>query len=586
MSNSYDVIISQALCEKLLQYQKVAKEPTTGFVYGWFAKNTAHCIGCALENPNVLLSFGYDIVGVFCVSRGETEDQISGLCHGLIIKYLEEYQHKGPENPVLLYTTPRNETTVFAKLATLGLEAFVEPEKVSVLENIRLGTCSVRARARVQLAFEMDADVVYLKKNLEVAADRLKKKFLPEVVAFQLVGSNVLLRRESIEKAIQDLVDQSGDSGRKRRNKGDAMTQEVLNFTILSQTTGEAAVEGCGTMCTPVVHYQKKVFKSMSALLCLDIVATVNMNDALSKVVTLLSEELCNQIDQMTNCISKFSKADSICIPEAFHFWPVECGHWVTVFYPAEVSEADLASYRKELHRLLLLPCNRPLFRRANHFAFPEELAADPYLRNTHLGLNPPSGCQVQLLRGQYQYRHYMQDRIDDKGWGCAYRSLQTIVSWFRIQGYTGQPVPSHREIQQALVNIGDKPSSFVGSKQWIGSMEVGYCLNNLLGVESKTLCVNAGAEMSSRARELMAHFDTQGTPIMIGGGVLAHTIIGIAFNEKTGDAHYLILDPHYTGGEDLSVIQNKGWCGWKNNSFWDQKSFYNVCLPQVPSAV
>lgn len=35
------------------------------------------------------------------------------------------------------------------------------------------------------------------------------------------------------------------------------------------------------------------------------------------------------------------------------------------------------------------------------------------------------------------------------QGWGCAYRSLQTLWSWFKLQGYTGLPVPTHREIQQ-----------------------------------------------------------------------------------------------------------------------------------------
>jgi hypothetical protein len=47
------------------------------------------------------------------------------------------------------------------------------------------------------------------------------------------------------------------------------------------------------------------------------------------------------------------------------------------------------------------------------------------------------------------------QDRFDDAGWGCAYRSLQTIYSWLRAQHYTSAPVPSHREVQQALVDIG-----------------------------------------------------------------------------------------------------------------------------------
>ncbi|GMI63439.1 hypothetical protein HRI_000013200 [Hibiscus trionum] len=31
------------------------------------------------------------------------------------------------------------------------------------------------------------------------------------------------------------------------------------------------------------------------------------------------------------------------------------------------------------------------------------------------------------------------------KGWGCAYCSLQTIISWFRLQHYSSIDVPSHR---------------------------------------------------------------------------------------------------------------------------------------------
>lgn len=35
----------------------------------------------------------------------------------------------------------------------------------------------------------------------------------------------------------------------------------------------------------------------------------------------------------------------------------------------------------------------------------------------------------------------------------------------------------------QTLVDIGDKEASFVGSRKWIGSMEVSFVLDTLLGV-------------------------------------------------------------------------------------------------------
>ena len=54
-------------------------------------------------------------------------------------------------------------------------------------------------------------------------------------------------------------------------------------------------------------------------------------------------------------------------------------------------------------------------------------------------------GDFVHLVYGKYAYHHYMQDKFDDNKWGCAYRSLQTLVSWFRLQGYSDVPVPTHR---------------------------------------------------------------------------------------------------------------------------------------------
>jgi hypothetical protein len=39
------------------------------------------------------------------------------------------------------------------------------------------------------------------------------------------------------------------------------------------------------------------------------------------------------------------------------------------------------------------------------------------------------------------------------QGWGCAYRSFQSIASWFVIQGYKQIAIPNHRQIQQVRMN-------------------------------------------------------------------------------------------------------------------------------------
>ena len=197
----------------------------------------------------------------------------------------------------------------------------------------------------------------------------------------------------------------------------------------------------------------------------------------------------------------------------------------------------------------------------------------------------------MHAVRGPYEYYHYMQEKYDDKGWGCAYRSLQTIVSWYRLNGYATEKVPNHLQIQQALVKIGDKEPSFLGSKHWIGSLEVGYVLDDLLGVGSRVLDVASGPELADKARELARHFDEVGTPIMMGGGCLAFTLLGVDYNEDSGEVAFLILDPHYTGDEDLDIIQRtpvqlEGYkatpCGWRRADTF-AKSFYNLCVPERP---
>ena len=81
----------------------------------------------------------------------------------------------------------------------------------------------------------------------------------------------------------------------------------------------------------------------------------------------------------------------------------------------------------------------------------------------------------------------------------------------------------------------------------------------------------------------------------MMGGGALAFTILGVAWNKKTGAAQFLILDPHYEGKDDATAVCTKevrleGYravpCGWRDAAGFRAGSFYNCCLPQVAPGV
>ncbi len=197
------------------------------------------------------------------------------------------------------------------------------------------------------------------------------------------------------------------------------------------------------------------------------------------------------QIHEMGRIVlSELKMRGTSSLPEVFHLRPEPLGHLCTMIYNKRGQCAGFAEFRRHIHRLFLLPVDRPLFRRMNRHLFDEDLRAGRgSLLNVHRGLRLTSasaGGRVSLVQGTYAYHHYMQDGFDDDGWGCAYRSLQTLISWFRHQGYTATPIPNHAEVQKCLVDIGDKEAAFVGSKQWIGSTEVGFVMEKACDVQCR----------------------------------------------------------------------------------------------------
>ncbi|XP_052608166.1 ufm1-specific protease 2 isoform X2 [Peromyscus californicus insignis] len=439
---------------------------------------------------------------------------------------------------------------------------------------------------------------MFVKNALKQVLDDLTSKLSSDALVFRICNSPVYLwpnsdlstgefTDSSTCKSIVHFIqlEQEEDTKRKFIKKKDKKLpdmQQIVNIELMLEiSTSLGAV-------TPIIERENEEHHYINMSLPIDAVVSVAPEETWGKVRKLLVDAVLNQLVDVEKCILRYMKGTSIVVPEPLHFLLPGKKNLVTVLYPSGIPDGQLQAYRKELHDLFNLPHDRPYFKRANAYHFPDEPYKDGCLRNPHTYLSPPNieGSMVCVVQGIYAYHHYMQDRIDDNGWGCAYRSLQTICSWFRHQGYTERSIPTHREIQQALVDAGDKPAAFVGSRQWIGSIEVQLVLNQLIGVTSKILFVSQGSEMASQGRELANHFQNVGTPIMIGGGVLAHTILGVTWNETTGQIKFLILDPHYTGAEDLQVILEKGWCGWKSPDFWNKDAYYNLCLPQRPNAV
>jgi len=335
----------------------------------------------------------------------------------------------------------------------------------------------------------------------------------------------------------------------------------------------------------------------------LDAIVQCRRDSPLCLALHSLRLELARQVEKLGGMLSEGS-APVACVVQ-----PEAVAVPLTLIYALregeEAAEPSVRAQREALHHALGLPCDRPLLRTCNVLGGGEVGAhgIPGLLRDVHQGLGPSglAGGSISLVQGSYEYYHYLQPtgngqklaKYDDNGWG-AYRSLMSIISWFRLQKYTSFENPTHYEIQKVLVDhCGQDADDLLGKKKWLGSFDLSLFLEHALGVQCKTISCNSGHDIAINARQLCHHFDTQGTPVMIGGGQLAFTLLGVDFNDKTGEARFLIMDPHYTGPDDLAQIQPK-WVGWKSQDsithmgtkLFQKGETYNLCLPQRPSCV
>ena len=147
--------------------------------------------------------------------------------------------------------------------------------------------------------------------------------------------------------------------------------------------------------------------------------------------------------------------------------------------------------------------------------------------------------------------------------------------------------VPSILDVQKTLVSLEDKPASFTGSREWIGSFEVCLTIDAVFDVSSKILHVASGRELHAHMDAILAHFREHGSPLMMGGDADCSSkgIFGAVKAEKKG--FLLVVDPHYYGKKcSKEELRRLGWVKWMPLEEFMDSSFYNLCMPQTKSLI
>lgn len=179
------------------------------------------------------------------------------------------------------------------------------------------------------------------------------------------------------------------------------------------------------------------------------------------------------------------------------------------------------------------------------------------------------------LVRGTLRYYHYGVDGFNDRGWGCGYRTVQSILSWLSPKA----PIPSIPQMQ-ALLGLSGQP--------WIGTAECVRLIDELHGGLVEVLALPSGADVVNHFDRLASHFERGGGPVMIGGtnDVYSKTCIGVRRCKDGQGVDLLILDPHYEGSaalqSDVATLRAGGWANWKSSAeTLSAHSAYNMALPR-----
>ena len=250
---------------------------------------------------------------------------------------------------------------------------------------------------------------------------------------------------------------------------------------------------------------------------------------------------------------------------------------------------------------------------------------------NLHLSTEQPPGKQSHkkaLCCGDVEYHHYKLFGKNDTGWGCAYRSVQTTLSWILRSDDTSYLhhcrdrlellrngerssiiLPSHTEIQEILVQVDGKDKSIVRSTQWIGTFEGAKIIEHLTAVTCKHVHFQDASNISDYVEKIIEHFETGGGPILVGGGSLAVSIVGASMSTSGEQRWILILDPHYSGSQPvedaISGLKNDTNTAYKSSSappiYWQRidilnckkkagpfvrGTFYNLCIPLLKKEI
>ncbi|KAJ1606736.1 cysteine protease [Cryptosporidium canis] len=190
---------------------------------------------------------------------------------------------------------------------------------------------------------------------------------------------------------------------------------------------------------------------------------------------------------------------------------------------------------------------------------------------------------------GDFYFFHYNHDNFKDSGWGCTYRSLQMVLSWYLLNNYTNKHILSITEMQDFLKKNDPTHCHLeIGSKKWIGTVEASFILMGYLGISCKLKYFYDVEEFLRDYDIISDHFQKVSTPIILSVGDYSYLLVAIQISKDplyplNPNVQYLLVDPHYSNKDEPELIFKKNGVSWKNPEFFksiSKNKYVNMLLP------
>lgn len=197
----------------------------------------------------------------------------------------------------------------------------------------------------------------------------------------------------------------------------------------------------------------------------------------------------------------------------------------------------------------------------------------------------PSKNGKTFLAKGDFLYFHYCCDNYDDRGWGCAYRTLQSMCSWIAKNRHSmdvdsdqqiigTDDIPSIDCIRKTLVDINDKPPEFLNSTDWLGALEVSklnsncwcqlrfffvksflnilfsatvftqvfYVIDTIYDISCRIQHIPSCHDIRKYSNIIKFYFETFGGLIMMGGDLDASSKCIVGIHIVDNDAYLLVV--------------------------------------------